>query len=449
MPDRDPPTIPDFNRLCLRHPDLARESIRQTQRLLPGLHALFGDKPTPFSLTPYLRPPDFFKRMSALCADLADILESAGRLALADERLLDFYQFPDFFLNILGADPGYPRLAPVLRLDGHFVNGVFRIVETNADGSAGMNDSNAIERAVLTTPVYRRLTRTHSLESLEMVKPLARMLVAYARSAPGRRTRIDEPVRVGILDRAGVLTASEFSAVQEQLERMGAEAVIVTPGQLSRRPGTGIWAGGKRIDLVYRRLVTADAYPLWNKLSPLTQAYRAGEIRLVGSFRSELLHSKAILALLHDRRIRGKLRSAAGRLIDRHVPKAFPLTLESAGLAAASKNRWVIKPLDAYGSRGVAVGGMMTAPAWRRELDRALRAGRYLLQEFVRAPKEPVLRWVQSRPRIFREMTSVGFFLYDGKMAGPYVRSGPAHPLSISYGAVTRPGFVSSPRRIF
>ena len=372
--------------------------------------------------------------MSALCRNLSDILEQAVRMALEDEDLLDAYQFPAVFQEILRIDPGYRRLAPVLRLDGHFVRGVFRIVETNADGSAGMNDSNAIERALLATPLYSYFADRGPIESLEMVDSLARMLARYSRVSGDRGATC-----VGILDRRGISTASEFVAVQQALRRLGQNAVLVTPEDLAVRDG--LRARGTRITLVYRRLVTADAFQMWSSLGPLLEAYRAGAIRMVGSFRSELLHSKAVLAIMRDSHVRARIGPAGRRLIDRHVPPAFLLTPASAERTVSARRRWILKPLDSYGSRGVFVGNTLTRKSWKKALAHALAAGRYLLQEYVPAPREPVLRIVDNRPKISMEMTSVGFFIYDGVMAGPYVRSGPAHPLSISYGAVTRPGF--------
>lgn len=430
--------IGEFHETCIDHPHLFSESVGHVERRLPELHALFGKNPTPFSLTPFLFTAHFFKNISSVCSDLAEILETVGHRALSDDGLLRNYAFPDHFKEILRVDPGYPRLAPVLRLDGHFDKGVFRLVETNADGSAGMNDSNALERAVRETPVYRELEKRLRIKSCEMVDPLARLLVKYLdRATPDPRYGL-----IDILDLPGVSTASEFVAVRNAIQKMGRQAVIVTPADLRYR--RCLTAAGRPLHLIYRRLVTSDALEHWAALAPLLKSYRAGKIRMVGSFRSELLHNKAVLTLLHDPRIRKKLSPAARALIDRHVPKAFVLTKETAEAARTSKNRWVIKPLDSYGSRGVTVGRAVSRAKWIRALKDAYGGGRYLLQEYVRAPVDPVARLVRNRPKISLEMTSVGFFLYDGKMAGPYVRSGPVHPLSISYGAVTRPGFVCS-----
>ncbi len=369
-----------------------------------------------------------------MCGRLTEILEKVGRMALKDPALLCAYKFPEHFLELLQINPGYDRLAPILRLDGHFVNGAFRLVETNADGSAGMNDSNAIESAVIRTPVYREFLRRQTFDSLDMVGPLVRMLLKYRGAHLGP---------IGILDLPGVSTASEFAAVRARISAFGAGALILTPRDLSYR--RDLQANGRSLKFVYRRLVTSDALRHWDEITPLLQAYRLGRVRMVGSFRSELLHNKAILALLRHPHVRKKLTVAERAMIDRHVPRAAILTTASAEAAVSAKNSWVVKPLDAYGSRGVVVGRVTNRAGWVRALRKALREGRYLLQEYVAAPKESVLRVEKGRVGLSREMTSIGFFVYDGKMAGPYVRSGPTHPLSISYGAVTRPAFVVRP----
>lgn len=425
-----------FHVWALAHPRVAVAAHDQVQRRLTERHALFCGKPTPFSLSPFLLSHAALGKISRICEALAEILETAGRVVLRDQNLIRAYAFPPHFPPFLGIDPGYDRLAPVLRLDGHFVRGVFRLVETNADGSAGMNDSNALERSALETDLYASAFSGVRLRSLDMVGPLARMLISHARAASRRGL----PERIGILDLPGMSTESEFVAIKAAIEEAGGRAIILHPRDL--RYGRFLAARGRAVGVVYRRLVTRDAWDHWHEIAPLLFALRDRRVRLVGSFRSEILHSKAILAALHDPGILAHLRPAERALSRRHVPEARVLTAAVAERAVRLKDRWVLKPLDAYGSRDVSIGRMMGRRPWLTAVRRAVRSGRFLLQEYVPATIESVMRITAGAPVVAKEMTSVGFFLYDGKFAGPYVRSGPAHPLSISRGAVTRPGFV-------
>ncbi len=432
--------ISQFHHAARSRPGVTIASDEWVRHMLPERHALFSGRPTPFSLTPYLIPATYFLRLRRICENLAEIMEEAGHVILQDETLIDLYRFPPFFLEMLRVNPGYDRLAPVLRLDGHFVRGVFRIVETNADGSAGMNDSNTIERSAAETPIFEFFRTRASLRSCEMLTPLARMLLRHSCAAQRRGLS----GRIAILDIPGVSTESEFLAVKYHVERLGGKAGIVAPRDLAFHQSS-LTANGRAIGVVYRRLVTRDAWECWDALKPLVDACARGRVRLVGSFRSEILHNKALLAALNDPRLLCRFPPAARRLLTDHIPRAFILTPDAAKRAAQTKDRWVLKPLDAYGSRDVSIGRNVSRSKWKRILTGAVNSRRFLLQEYVPAHLEPVLRVVDGKMSVAHEMTSVGFFLYDGKMAGPYVRSGPVHPLSISRGAVTRPGFVITP----
>ncbi|MDP2604949.1 MAG: circularly permuted type 2 ATP-grasp protein [Deltaproteobacteria bacterium] len=428
----------EFHRICRSRPDAVREAVAAVRDDLPRRHALFGTDPIPFSLTPRLWTRAAWRAEASRCATLAEILEKAAHIVLRTEPLLRLYRFPEEFLQILATDPGYHRIAPILRLDGHYVNNVFRILEVNADGSAGMNDTNALGEAVRGTELYAAFCRSFTLEPCEMVMRLAQMIMTFHAGAPARTGP-----RVAILDVLGMKTASEFEAVRERLEILGAEVEIVHPEDLDYN--RGLIVRGRKIDIVYRRLVTSDAIRIWDRLTPLLKAYRRGQISMVGSFRSEILHSKAILTVMHRAEIQRRLTAVERRWVAIHFPKAYVVDQDAAKHVLSAQGKWVLKPFGGYGSVNVTIGRLVTASVWRQALSRALAEGSYVLQEFVPASREPVVRVQGNRVSIRRDYTSVGIFLYRGKTAGAYIRSGPSHPLSISYGAVTRPGFIVAP----
>jgi len=427
-----------FHQICRSRSEAVQDAVVAVRDDLPRRHALFGTNPIPFSLSPRLWTRAGWRAEASRCAMLAEILEKAAHIVLRTERLLRLYRFPDEFLHILATDPGYHRIAPILRLDGHYVDNVFRILEVNADGSAGMNDTNALEKAVRGTEIYADFYRWVRLESCEMVMRLARMLMAFYAGTSGR-----PGPRIAILDLPGMKTASEFEAVRERLEFLGAEVEIVHPEDLNYNRGLEV--RGRKIDIVYRRLVTSDAMGIWDCLTPLLKAYRQGQITMVGSFRSELLHSKAILVVMHHAEIQRRLTPAERRWVAIHFPKACMVDQDAVERVRSARSQWILKPFGGYGSVNVTIGRLVTTSVWREALRRALAEGGYVLQEFVPASREPVVRVQGNRVSIRREYTSVGFFLYGGKTVVAYIRSGPSHPLSISHGAVTRPGFIVAP----
>ena len=57
-----------------------------------------------------------------------------------------------------------------------------------------------------------------------------------------------------------------------------------------------------QIDIVYKRLLVNEYLPIINERPALLDAYRAGAICMVNSFRSKLIHKKALFAVLTDQR---------------------------------------------------------------------------------------------------------------------------------------------------
>ena len=149
--------------------------------------------------------------------------------------------------------------------------------------------------------------------------------------------------------------------------------------------------------------------------------------------------------MVHHPEIQRRLTPAERRLLAIHFPQAFIVDQDAAERALSTQRKWILKPFGGYGSVNVTIGCQVTAIVWREIIRRALAEGGYVLQEFVPAYREPVVRVQGNRVTIRGEYTSVGFFLYSGKTVGTYVRSNSCHPLSIAHGAVTRPAFIVRP----
>ena len=77
---------------------------------------------------------------------------------------------------------------------------------------------------------------------------------------------------------------------------------------------------GQEIDIVYKRLLVNEYLPIINEYPALLNAYRAGAICLVNSFRSKLIHKKALFAVLTDTRHAALFSPAELAAIRAHVP---------------------------------------------------------------------------------------------------------------------------------
>src|SRR6266699_5493004 len=96
-------------------------------------------------------------------------------------------------------------------------------------------------------------------------------------------------------------TQSEFELFREYFEAEGYPSVIASPDELEFSGGR-LRAGEFEIDIVYKRLLVNEYLPIIKQHPALLDAYRARAICMVNSFRSKIIHKKALFAVLTDGR---------------------------------------------------------------------------------------------------------------------------------------------------
>src|SRR5439155_509023 len=79
-------------------------------------------------------------------------------------------------------------------------------------------------------------------------------------------------------------------------EEAGVRTIICDPRLLEYRRGR-LYAEGKPVNLVYRRVLTSELIAHGDDTRALREAYVAGTACVVNSFRAQLLHKKVSLAV--------------------------------------------------------------------------------------------------------------------------------------------------------
>src|SRR5438132_11985349 len=114
-------------------------------------------------------------------------------------------------------------------------------------------------------------------------------------------------------------TQKEFKLFQEYFEAEGHPSIIASPDELEFRNGR-LRAGDFEIDIVYKRLLVNEYLPIMTQQPALLDAYRARAICMVNSFRSKLIHKKALFAVLTDTNHASLFDSDELEAIRAHVP---------------------------------------------------------------------------------------------------------------------------------
>ncbi|MFT5681334.1 MAG: hypothetical protein ACI8RZ_002240 [Myxococcota bacterium] len=316
-------------------------------------------------------------------------------------------------LDLARPDPGYRSAAVLARLDSFLHNGQPRFVELNAESPAGMGYADAL------TDLFRhdRLLRNpRSVTSMRSAEAAARAIHSVWTA-----NHSNPRPRIALVDFMDVPTRPEFLLMQQHFENIGQSCILADPRELDF-DGRQLTHSGMPIDLVYRRLLVADVVKRPEACRALIEAYRAGKVMVVNSFRTSLLHGKGLFALLHDPALHARLPDSVIRVIKTSVPWTGMLT-DTPSLGCPpdirqtllnEQNDWVIKPIQGHGGAGVVLGWQCDRRTWEAAVEHshshvAQRRVEVGWQQFPDAREDYALRQVHP---------SLDPFLIHGKLAG-------------------------------
>jgi hypothetical protein len=185
---------------------------------------------------------------------------------------------------------------------------------------------------------------------------------------------------------------------------------------------------------------------------PLLQAYEEGKVCMVNSPRAKLFHKKVLFALLTDEQYQAGFSAAERAAIARHVPWTRRVqegytTFEGArvdlvAFIRSQRQRFILKPNDEYGGKGVHVGWEGDEAAWDAALTEALR-GDYVVQQRVPVARAHFPALVDGALHFQELSVDVDPFIIAGEAVGLLTRIAGTTLLNVTAGGgSTVPTFV-------
>lgn len=434
----------------LRDKTLAESSRVMLDEGLERCKLIFGGR----RLSPYLRPHFVteadFARIRTICETVWSAIQKVKDAAIEDETLLDDLGITEVERDLIAINPGYRAVSPTARLDSFLTDGAYSFVELNGESPAGIAYVDAAFDIFSELPVMKKFEETYSVRPLYGSRLMLDVLLDSYEEYLGRKP--DSVPQIAIIDLKDMPTQKEFELFKEFFEREGYPTVICSPDELSFDNGR-LQCGDFVIDIVYKRLLVNEYLPIIDKYPALVDAYRAGAICMVNSFRSKLIHKKALFAILTDERRAHLFTTAEQEGIHKHVPWTRLVRDEQTThseqkidlleFIRANQQKLVLKPNDDYGGHGITIGWNTDQSTWEKALQEALANGDYLVQQRVPTAREPFPALKDDGSIEFAEqLVDLDPLLFNGKVGSAFTRLSFTELANVSSGGGMVPTFI-------
>jgi hypothetical protein len=421
----------------------------------------FGERPLASVLRPRLMSQAHYAQLQqgvGMVAEAARAIANAGLDANDHgEAVRQVLLLTDQERTLIQMHPGYlepsahSRMDTFLTLDGSSL----QFVEYNAESPAAIAYEDLLSQAFLETPIMQEFAKSYAVNMLPARHKMLETLLTAWRAAgePG-----GEP-RVAIIDWYGLPTATEFIMFRDYFAEHGLQAVICSPDDLQWREGK-LYAHPRDgeptpVTIAFKRVLTSEFLTHYGAQAlehPLVQAYAAGAIVMINSFRAKLLHKKSIFALLTDEQFHGPLSAEQRAAVARHVPWTRVVragettyggeTVDLLAFTRANRDRLLLKPNDDYGGRGITIGWESSADEWDAALKAALESP-FVVQEKVTIAYEPYPALVDGKVVIGERLVDSDPFLFGSTVNGSLCRLSTVTLLNVTAGGgSTVPVFV-------
>jgi hypothetical protein len=414
----------------------------------------FGDRVHCPFLRPFFLSPQDEDRVRPVAETIAELGERVALAALADEKLFAQFHLRPEEARLARLPGGNGRVSTASRLDAFLLPESLKFAEYNGESPAGAGYSETLGEIFRELPVMAQFSKRYSVHSYPLSAKLLDALVMSYVDWGGTSKR----PQIAIVDWKGVPTWSEFEILKTRFEKMGVPTLVADPRDLTF-DGQTLSAHGKKIDLVYRRVLINDIVAKPAECAALVNAYTANAVCVANSFRCKIPHVKTFFAVLTDERNEALLSSAERTVIANHVPwtrvVADVCTMhhgESIDLLAyirKERENLVLKPSDEYGGTGVTLGWETSESDWENAIQRAISSpdpedngASWIVQERIPIRRE-VFPYIPGSGEVeFRDML-VDFapYLFRGKLAGYLTRLSATGLANVTSGGGQIPSF--------
>jgi uncharacterized circularly permuted ATP-grasp superfamily protein len=437
---------------------LLKKSSNFPSQFLDQLRAAkmtFGDRVHCPFLRPFFLSPADELLVREVSETVAKLGERAVTASLDDKSLFAQFHLRPEEERLARLAGGYGLASTASRLDAFLLPDSLKFAEYNAESPAGAGYSETLAELFRDLPMMEKFVKYFDVHTYPLSAKLLDALIMSYIDWGGANKR----PQIAIVDWKEVPTWSEFEILQARFIKLGVPTVIADPRDLLF-DGKSLTAHGKKIDLVYRRVLINDIVARPKECEALVKAYAANAVCVSNTLRCKIPHVKAFFAVLTDERNSGLFSIAERAIIHKHIPWTrvvadvktghYGEPIELLPFINSHRENLVLKPSDEYGGTGVTLGWETKESTWDKILQKALEAknGAWIVQERIPIRRENFPH-ISNNGAVEQKNVLVDFapYLYRGKLSGFLTRLSATGLANVTSGGGQVPAFRVTPKK--
>ena len=293
-----------------------------------------------------------------------------------------------------------------------------------------MNEDYVLNQALEHNDVHQEMLKKYSFDTFELYDSLVE---SFMKLYDTYEKKVEHPYVV-ITDFMDHCCVNEFKEFARRFQKAGYETEICNIRDMTYRDGVLYSAAGHSIDLIYRRAVTCDIMAHYDEVQPFIQAVKDQNVCVMGSICTQIPHNKWLFKMLHDQATLQFLTDEEQRFVKDHIPYTNLMDSRFCKMEDIldDKDRWIIKPLDSYASRGVFAGIDYNDADWEDIMHRHWNKN-YIYQEYYHPYRTDNICFRDAHPEFHPYTNMSGLYVYNGEFAGIYSRLSTGGIISSQY----------------
>ena len=330
-------------------------------------------------------------------------------------------------------DPLYENILPVCRVDIFYneTDGSFYFCELNTDGSSSMNEDRELCKAFEKTALYKRLGQEYEIKNFELFDSLVDAFLTNYHTYP---YKVNQPT-VAIVDFLELgCSMEEFEQFRMSFEKRGVKAYICDIRSLHLCNDKLCMENGEVVDLIYRRAVTSDICERESEVQDFMEAVLNHKVCCMGGFCTQAVHDKSLFYILRHEMTGAILTEEEKQFVNKHIPYTEELTesVVKRLRVLEEKEKWLIKPKNSYGARGIFAGVRCSLEEWEKAVGDN-QGTNYIVQQFVMPYQTVNIDFHKDEPVLRNYSNLTGLYVYNGQFAGVYSRQSCNEIISSAY----------------